>query len=447
MVRLVASASAIVLMVALAVGLLAPAASAQAPTVLQADIEGLITQGTATYVQQAIAEAEERGVPLLLRLETPGGLVDATLDIHKSIVRAQVPVLTWVGPSGAEAASAGTLILLMGQPAGMAAGTQIGSAQPITSSPTGETQAAGDKVENFLVERMEQIASRTGRNTTLAAQFITDNLNMGAEEALEAGLIDAVAASPSDFLEQVDGMSAVVGQDGTTTLRTAGARIVQVEPGTLPRVLDFLGNPQVAFVLFMIGLYGLIFGLTNPGTYVPETIGALAILLAFVGFGLFSFATAGLLLLLLGMAFFIAEAFTPTNGLLTVVGVIAVAMAALLLIDEPLAPRGFVRAFQLIGLGAALLSGGVAGFAATVAVRTRKRPPVAFIGQQATAVTAFAGGGARGQVMMEGEIWQATSDHPIADGDVVNVASRHGLRLRVERAEAAGMAADDGEEE
>ncbi len=393
-----------------------------------ATLDGIITKGTAAYVQDAIDDAEAAGVPLVLLLETPGGLVDATLDIHKSILRARIPVMTFVGPVGAEAASAGTIILLMGHPAGMAPQTQIGSAQPITTSPDGESKAAGDKVENFLVERMHQIAERTGRNASLAERFITENLNMGAQDALDAGLIDSVSQDVETFIRDMHGREAIVGDSGSVVLDTRNARVRHVEPGVLPQTLDILGNPQVAFVLFMVGLYGLIFGLTNPGTYVPETIGALALLLALIGFGLFDQRTAGLLLMLLAIVFFVAEAFTPTNGLLTIVGVVALVAAAIMVLDEPLLPRGFIQVFRWTAITMAVVSGAVAGFAAWLAAQTRGIPVAQAAGTSGTAITDIS---PHGKVMVGGEIWSATAAEAIAKGQAVEVTGRQGLRITV----------------
>lgn len=415
-----------------------PAGAQSGNEVLLVDIEGVITQGTAIHVQDAIDAAEARGAIVLLRLETPGGLVDATLEIHKAIVRAEVPVLTYVGPAGAEAASAGTLILLMGHPAGMAPDTQIGSAQPITVAPDGSTDAAGDKVENFLVERMRLIAERTGRNASLAERFITENLNMDEDEASAAGLIDAVAPDARAFLDAVDGMPARIGAgDDTVVLATAGARIVDFERSLLSRTVDLLSNPQIAFVLVLAGTYAVVFGLANPGSYVPETIGALLLIIGFIGLGLFSTNTAGLLLLGLALVFFVIEVFTPTNGILTGVGVVAMILAAVFLLDEPLLGRGFLRTFYFVGLALAVLSGGAVFGAVTLAVRTRNKP-VSDRMRDARGIVLEAVDDRAGRVSVHGEVWTARSRTPLPEGTAVRVVDHVGLLLHVEEVEATG---------
>jgi membrane-bound serine protease (ClpP class) len=410
---------------------LPPAAQAQAgPEVLVVHIEGVVTQGTAIHVQDAIDAATARGGMVLLRLETPGGLVDATLDIHKSIERAQVPVLAWVGPAGAEAASAGTLILLMGTPAGMAPDTQIGSAQPISVNPDGSTSDAGDKIQNFLVERMRIIADRAGRDADLAARFITENLNMDEDDALASGLIDAIAPNERAFLDAVHGHDAVVGV-GVQTLDTANARIVVFDRSVMSRVVDILSNPQIAFILVLAGTYALIFGLANPGTYAPETIGALLLIVGFIGLGLFSTNTAGILLLGMALVFFVIEVFTPTNGILTGVGVAALILAAVFLLDEPLLGPGFLKTFYFAGVALAVVSGGAVFGAVTIAVRTRDKP-VADRFRDATGTAIEPVGPEGGRVTVHGEVWMATSQVAIAAETPIRVLSRTGLVLHVE---------------
>lgn len=411
---------------------LAPQGTASGHEVLVLHVEGVVTRGTLLHIEDGIEEAESRGVPLVIQLDTPGGLVDATLEIHKRIVRADVPVLTFVGPEGAFAASAGTFILLMGHPSGMAPSTQIGSAQPIQSSPTGGTENASAKVENFLVERMREIAERTGRNETLATRFITENLNMDEDEALRTGLVEAVSDDVEAFVRAMDGERALVGASGEVTLRTADARIVELDKGLLARTVEILGNPQIAFILFLAGLYGVIFGLASPGTFVPETIGALLLLLGLIGLGLFDTSTAGLLLFLLAGVFFVAEVFTPTHGVLTALGVVSLLFAAVFLIDEPLLPASFLRQFLVVGLVSAAVSGAVVFGALTLALRARKRPVSGdVVGEAARALGPL---DPEGQVWLHGEIWRAVAEEgPIeADADVVVVA-REGLTVRVRR--------------
>ncbi len=400
--------------------------------VLLVNVTGVVTRGTLIHIEDALDEAKARGVPLVIQLDTPGGLVDATLDIDRAIARSTVPVLTFVGPRGGFAASAGTFILLMGHPSGMVPGTTIGSAQPIQSSPDGTTEPADDKVKNFLVERMRAIAERHDRDPDVAERFITENLNLEADEALEMGMVDYLQSDVASFVRAVHGARANVA-DGTWVLDTQNARIVEHERSALAGLVDIIGNPQVSFILFLVGLYALIFGLANPGTYVPETIGALMLLLGIIGLGLFSTSTAGVLLLAVAAIFFVAEVFTPTHGVLTIAGVIALALGAVFLLNEPLLPASFLQTFFIVGLAAAVTSGAITFGAVTVALKARKLPArVGLLGERAWVLEEL---NPEGRVTLRGEVWHAKLEHEDAAavpvGTAVEVVDRAGLRLTV----------------
>lgn len=414
--------------------------------VIRVRVTGTITQGTTLHIEAALDEAEERDVPLVLHLDTPGGLVDATLDIDRALADAEVPVLSFVGPRGGFAASAGAFLLLMGHPNGMADGTTVGSAQPVNVGAGGGSEPAGDKVTNFLVGRIEAIAERTGHNATQAARFITHNDNLNASTALERNVIDVVAPDLRAFLDAVDGRTALVG-DETVVLTTQDARIVDFERPLLSRIVDVLGNPQIAFVLVLAGTYAVIFGLANPGSYVPEVLGALVLLLGFIGLGLFDTSTAGVLLLLLGVLFLVVEVFTPTHGVLAGAGVVALLFAAVFLLrDEPLLAPGFLRTFLYVGVALALVSGGVTAGAIALAVRTQDRPVHDRLrGAQGTALEPV---GADGRVTVHGEVWNARTDGPsIPQGDPVLVVDHEGLTLLVEAAEPPRGDGPDAEDE
>jgi len=407
-----------------------PLATAQSgdSVVFVTDVEGTVTRGTALKVEDAIEQAEAEDAPLVIRLDTPGGLVSSTLEIDRAITRADVPVLTYVR-SGGWAQSAGTFVFLMGHPNGMAEGTQIGSAQPISQSQSGGTENASEKVTNALVEKIRNIADRHDRDPDTAELFITENLNLNTSEALDRGMADHRAGSLRAFLEAVDGRSADVG-NGTVELDTADAEIVHVEEGLLAQLVEVVGNPQVAFVLFLVGIYGIIFGLAAPGTLVPETIGALALVLGLIGLGLFDASTSGLLLILLASAFFVAEVLTPTHGVLATVGAVALVLGAIFLLDEPLLSRGFLQRFQIVALISAVVSGGVALGAVALAVRTRQQPPHGeAVGQTAETRTEL---DPDGQVIFHGERWKARSQGgTIPAGTEVVIVKRDGLELLV----------------
>lgn len=407
-----------------------PAAEASGHEVVVARIDGVVDRGTPFYIEDALEEAERRGVPLVIELNTPGGLVDATLEIDGTLAAASVPVLTYVGPGGgAFAASAGTFILLMGHPSGMADGSSIGSAQPIQVGPGGGAQNASQKVENFLIERIRSIAERTGRDPDVAEQYVTENLNQGAEAALSTGMVDVSASSLRGFLVAIDGMDARV-DGGTVRLTTADAEVVRVRPGVVSDTVSLLSDPTLASILLLVGVYALIFGLANPGTYVPETIGAILLILGLIGLGLFGVTTAGFLLMLLAAVFFVAEVFTPTHGILTAAGVATLVLAVIFLIDDPLLPRPFVRQFQFIGYGMAVVSGGLVFAVVTVAMRSRHIPVGdRSVGDRGTVLDRI---DPEGHVEMWGEVWDARASEAIEAGEPVHVVRREGMLLHVE---------------
>lgn len=402
----------------------------QGDVVLATSIDGTVTRGTAIQVQDAIDEAEERNAPLVIRLDTPGGLVSATLEINKAIARAEVPVMTYVGPRGAFAESAGTFILLMGHPNGMAPSTQIGSAQPIVQGAGGGVQNASSKTTNFLVGQIQSIADRTDRNQTLAKRFITQNLNMNETHAKETGMADVIAPTLEAFVASVHGEEAIAGER-RVTLDTEDARIVHLEKGSLAQLVDLISNPQIAFILFLVGLYGVIFGLAAPGTFVPETIGALALVLGLVGLGLFDTSTSGLVLILLGGVFFVAEVFTPTHGILTTAGVVAMILGAIFLLDEPLLSRDFLQTFRRVGIASAVISGGVVLGAVWVALRTRDQPiETQLVGDTGHVTKRL---DPKGKVRLRGELWNARTEvGPLDEGTEIVVTERDGLTVTVE---------------
>lgn len=418
-----------ILLTALAVlFLMAPAMHAQSddPDVVRVVIDDVVSQGTTIHVQHALDVAEGLGVPLLIQLDTPGGLVQATLDMDDALARAEVPVLTYVGPGGGTfAASAGTFILLMGHQSGMAEGSTIGSAQPV-SSDGGEV---GDKTTNFLVERIRAIAERNGRDPDIAERFITENLNLDAGEALEAGLIDARGDDASAFLDAVHGNLVTV-RGTSMNLDTQDAAIRDVDATLLASIVDVIGNPQVAFVLVLAGTYGVVFGITNAGSYVPEVLGALLLILGFIGLGLFSTSTAGIILLILALLFFVVEVFTPTHGILTGAGVVALIFAAIFLIQEPLLPQRFLQWFIGTGVALALTMGGLVFVAITLALRTAARPVHdALMGARGKVIDPL---NPTGRIEVNGEVWYAETDiGPVQVGGRVTVLGREGLRLHV----------------
>ncbi|KAF5415115.1 MAG: Membrane-bound protease [Candidatus Methanophagaceae archaeon] len=340
-------------------------------------------------------------------------------------------------PKGAIAASAGAFILVSGNIAAMSPGTTTGAAMPVSIGIEGR-KAADNKTITFYAGHLESIAASRGRNATQAKRFVTDNDVLNENTALERGIIDLIAEDETELLNAVDGMTVEV--DGENrTLATADASLYVKKESTRSSVLKLLGNPQIAFILFMVGIYGLIFGFMSPGTYVPEMIGAICLILALYGMGLFEVNMFGVLLLVIAVVLFIAEALTPTFGILTMGGVVCLIIGALILPIEPLLfnPEWF-RGFLLTILGIAAASAVFFIFALGAVLKLRKRSIKVggeeLIGQVTKADTEITE--EKGTIKIHGEIWNArTQAGEIEEGEKVEIVAREGLTLFVKRKE------------
>lgn len=439
----------------------------KAQEALVIDVQGAIGPANAAYVEGAIAEAEERAAELLvLRLDTPGGLDTSMRSIIKAITASSVPVVGYVAPTGGRAASAGTYILYACQIAAMAPGTNLGAATPVelgglpTPEPrprtpvaeeddpngeatSGETDpdrdrapaapAAGDaktrKVVNDAAAYIRSLADLHGRNADWAERAVREGASLSAEEALKLGVIDLVAPSLEVLLERIDGRSVRLGER-RTTLDTEGLGIVEREPNWKTRLLAVIGNPNVAYILLLIGIYGLIYEFANPGVVLPGTVGALSLLLALYAFQLLPINYAGLALIALGLGLMILEVFTPSFGALALGGAAAFVIGSLILIDAD-AP-GFGISVPLV-LSFTVVSALSLFFIVGFAVKAHRRPvvtgPDELVGALGQTVSGFPG---EGSVRLRGEIWAARSNRTMPPGTRIRVTGRDSLTLLIE---------------
>ena len=446
--RLGATALAIVL----GALVVAPAGAAERAVVL--DIDGAIGPAIADYVVRALdaAAPSEDGL-IVLRINTPGGLDSSMREIDTAILASPVPVATFVAPSGARAASAGTYIAYASAIAAMAPGTNIGAATPIAlgASPlipgggaeqkpqaqnkAGEPEDAETrKIVNDAVAYIESLAAVNGRNADWAADAVRSAASLPAAEALKLNVVDVVAADLPDLLRQIDGRAVIVAGK-PQRLATAGLRVVQVPPDWRIRLLGLVTNPNVAFILLLIGVYGLILEFFNPGAVAPGLIGAISLLVALYALALVPINYAGAALVLIGIALMIAEAHIGAFGALGVGGIAAFVIGALLMF--PSRAPGFALSGAVIA-GAALASAALLLLILAALLRTRKTPVVtggeALIGATGEAVS-WAGN--EGRVRVKGEIWRAKAAAPLADGARVKVVDRDGLVLKVESVPSA----------
>nr|CBH37539.1 conserved hypothetical membrane protein, containing NfeD-like domain [uncultured archaeon]CBH38949.1 conserved hypothetical membrane protein, containing NfeD-like domain [uncultured archaeon]CBH39534.1 conserved hypothetical membrane protein, containing NfeD-like domain [uncultured archaeon] len=403
------------------------------------NLEGTITEGSTLNVVEGFKEAEEIGADaVLVKLDTPGGLVGSTLEITKEIMNSKVPVITYVTPKGAIAASAGSFILVSGNIAAMSPGTTTGSAMPVEIGLEGR-KPADNKTINFFAGHMESIAASRGRNATQAKRFVTENDALNETTALERGIIDLIAEDETELLNKVDGMTVKIGGKNQT-LATKNASLYVKKKTVRSSFLEALSNPQIALILLMVGIYGLIFGFMSPGTYVPEMIGAICLILGLYGMGLFDVNMFGVLLIIIAVILFIAEALTPTFGILTVGGAVCLIIGALILPNEPLLfnPESeWFEGFLLTVIGIAAASAAFFLFAvgAVLVARRRKAKVGAeeLIGKITKAETKIDADS--GTVKTRGEIWNARTldGETINEGEKVVIVDREGLTLIVKR--------------
>jgi len=426
----------IVLLIALAPILLvalSPAARAQRPQILFAIVDGAIDRSTVDYLQEAIDEARVRQyAALMIRFDTPGGGLAETVAIAEMFNNARdVPILGWVGPAGAHAWSAGTILLVSTDLAAMAPGTTIGSVQPVEVGPGGVVPVTDEKIINAVVGAIAEELSLNGRNVTLADAFVRDNLNLNATQAQAVGATELVASSPSEFADLANGRTTVY---KGLSLATANAEIVTFSPSARVRLLEILSDPLVASLLLILGIYLVIFGVTTPG-HGAEIAGIIILLLALIGLG-FSVDPIALLLFIVGVVLIIIEVKTPGHGVFGIGGIIAIILAAAFL--APLRPPRFVVSpdYQVVFLASLLTPTGFFGgfllFAVYKVQQVRRQKPRVgeMIGEGATVVDGLRAG-EKGYVRTRGELWQALSDQDQPADAKVYIHGIEGITLHV----------------
>jgi membrane-bound serine protease (ClpP class) len=421
-----------------AVGLLvlaaaAPARAADAP-VATVRIDGVISPVTLRLVETALARAQaDQAQALVIQLDTPGGLERSMRAICQRLLNAEIPVIVWVGPTGARAASAGVFITLAGHVAAMAPATNIGAAHPVAVG-GGVDKESLRKIENDAAAFVRTIAADRGRNAEWAEKAVRQSVSITEREAVKLNVIDLVADSIPDLLAKVDGR-AVKTAKGTVTLATKAAMARPIEIGVRDRFLNVITDPNVAYVLMMLGTLGLIFELSNPGAILPGVIGGISLILAFFAFQSLPINFAGVLLILFAIVLFIAEIKVVSHGVLAIGGVVAMALGSLMLYDEPEA--GF-RVSWLVVVPTVAITAGIFLFALTAGVRALARRPQlgaeALVGATGTAYEALT---PQGHVKLKGEIWRAVADRAVPDGAPVRVVAVDGLTLRVVAVEAS----------
>ncbi len=390
---------------------------------------------TAGHVIDTIrAAAEDDAELVLIELQTPGGLLVSTREMIEAILNSERPIVVYVAPSGARAASAGFLITISADVAAMAPGTNMGAATPVSGTGQEIEGTMQKKVISDAAAYTRTIAERRNRNPEVAQKAVTETLSWTATEAKEAGLIDYIAASERELLEILDGMT-IARADGDITLATAGQEVVVQEMTRKQKILSFIANPNIAVLLGMIGLAGLYLEFSNPGGLVPGILGGIAILLAAFAFEILPVNIVGVVLLVAGFGLLIVEAFTPSFGILGMGGVVGIVLGALFLFEEQPLPTPAFRVSLGVILPVAIVLGLVVIVVGRKVVEAQRRPSMtgseSLIGRFATTRTAIEG---EGKVFVHGEYWDARAAAPIKEGERVKIIAVDGLVLSVEHA-------------
>lgn len=400
------------------------------PTVVRIVVAGAITPATAEYVEEAMDAASTRGSDgLLIELDTPGGLLPSTREIVKRILDAPLPVIVYVAPSGAGAGSAGVFITMAAHVAAMAPGTNIGAAHPVGGQGQDIPGAMGEKIESFTASFAEAIAERRGRNVEWAVKAVRESASVTADEAARLGVVDFVARDVAEVLAKASGRSVEAGGENRT-LALAGAALEGFEMRLPLRILALIADPNIAYLLMMAGMLGLYIEITSPGFGFPGIFGAICLLLALTALHVLSVNYGALALIALGLGLLIAEAFSPSFGLLGGGGVVAFLLGSLFLFDREELGYGVARSLVLqAGLTFAL-----ALLALSVLVLRAHRRPVrtgheGLIGERGVALTAVE---RTGHVRVHGEQWSARSETGvITAGTPVEVRRVEGLCVTV----------------
>jgi membrane-bound serine protease (ClpP class) len=421
------------LILAVTIGLTLCSAASASEKVLLIRLDGTINPASAAYLERGIAQAREMNAAcVIIELNTPGGLLKSTRVIVTAILESNVPVVVYVAPPGAQSGSAGVFITLAAHVAAMAPGTNIGAAHPVNLQ-GGMDSVMSEKTTNDAAAFIRSIAEKRNRNLTWAEDAVRKSQSITETEALNKNVIDLVAKNVEDLLIQLNGRQVSL-PTGTVELRTAGARVEAIEMGWTERLLDILSDPNIAYILLMLGMYGLLFELYNPGSIFPGVVGVISLILAFYSLHTLPVNYAGLALIVFGVVLFLLEVKIISHGLLTIGGIISLFLGSIMLIRTP-------SMFEVVELSLTVIIASVVvttlffTLLLTLGIRAQRLKPTTgsegLVGEIGEATSDLA---PAGTVRVHGELWKAESvAGNLTRGEKVRVVSVQNLILRVER--------------
>jgi len=403
-----------------------------APVINTARVEGPIDPAVAQYLDRVIGISERTGAEaLVIQLETPGGLMDSMDAIVKDFLASRVPVIVYVWPQGAKAASAGAIITLASHVAAMSPATNIGAAHPVIGGGEQPSEVMSKKLEQDAAATARKIAKERGRNVQIAEKFVRESISLTEEEAKRKNVIDIIAQDMDDLLKQLDGRKVkVAGKE--KVLHTAAAKVVPIEPSAREKFLHVIANPNVAYILMLIAIYGIIFELQNPGSVFPGVVGGIALLLALYSFAVLPINLTGVLLIAFGIALLVTDLFVPGHGILTVGGILAFLVGSLILFEtrSPVFRISvtLVVTMTILTAGFFLLAVGAGARAQRLKIVTGAEGMIGKVVEARTDLNP------KGKVFIEGEYWNAVAEgEPVKKGEDVRVIAVDGLLLRVRK--------------
>ncbi|RLB08408.1 MAG: nodulation protein NfeD [Deltaproteobacteria bacterium] len=398
------------------------------------NVSDSINPGTAEFIEKAIKKSETDGAAcLVIKLDTPGGLVTSMKRIVKAILNSEVPVVVYVAPSGAQAASAGTMITLAAHIAAMAPGTNIGAAHPVGPSGKDVEKTMSEKIVNDLVAFTKSIAAQRKRNLKWVEKAIRKSESITASEALKLKVIDIVAKDMDELIKKIDGRKVKL-IDKTVVLKVKELPLVTIEETFRDKILRTLSNPNIAYILMMIGLAGLYFELAHPGAILPGVIGGIALILAFFAFQTLPVNYAGFLLIALAIIFFILEIKVTSYGMLSIAGVVSLILGSLMIFPGK---QDYLRiSYQVLVptvIAVSLFFVTVASLAFKAQIAKPRTGTAGLIGEVGEVMEVRGG---RLKVFVHGEIWNAESSEPVNVGEMVKVVGVENLKLRIQRVDS-----------